>query len=107
MGEQLCDRRLGNARMQVADILADGVVEPQLALLAQFQDAGGGEALGVRGDAKAVPRRQLFAGVEIGKAEGMLGDDFAAMGDRDDEARLLRSDQLKLDPRADVVDRGS
>jgi hypothetical protein len=37
----------------------------------------------------------------------MLGDDLALVGDRDDAAGLLRSDQLKLDPLADVVDRGS
>jgi hypothetical protein len=45
--EQLRDRRLGHGRMQPLDVAADGIVELQLALLAQFHDTGGGEALGV------------------------------------------------------------
>jgi hypothetical protein len=36
MGEKLRDRRLGDARMKAADILPDGLVEPQLALFAHF-----------------------------------------------------------------------
>jgi hypothetical protein len=49
-------------------------------------------------------RRELLAGVEIGEPECMLGDHLAATGHRDDEARLLRCRQLKLDPVSDVVD---
>ena len=57
----LCDSScamvcLGDVRMQAADILADRIVEPQLALLAQLHDAGGGESLRMRGDAEAVAR---------------------------------------------------
>ena len=105
--EHLRDRRLGDARMQAADILADRIVEPELALLAQLHDAGRGKALRVRGDAEAVARGQLLAGVEIGEAECMLGDDLAAMGEGDDDAGLLECRLLEFDPGADVVDRGS
>lgn len=105
--EYLGDRGLGDTRMQAADILADGIIEPDLALLAQPHDAGGGKALRVRGDAEAVARCELLAGVEIGKPERMLGDDLAAMDKRDDHARLLDCRQLEFDPGADVVDRGS
>ncbi len=88
-------------------MLADGVVEPDLALLAQLHDAGGGEALGVRGDAEAVARGELLAGIEIGEAERMLGDDLAAVSECDEDAWLLDCRQLEFDPGADVVDRGS
>ncbi|MGY3276418.1 hypothetical protein ACVJ5M_004015 [Bradyrhizobium sp. S3.7.6] len=105
--EHLRNRRLGDARMQAADMLADRVVEPQLALVAQLHDAGGGEALRMRGDTAAVARGEFFAGVEIGKTKGVLGDDFAAMGKCDDDAGLLECRLLEFDPGADVVDRGS
>ncbi len=105
--QHLCDRRLGNARMQAADMLADGIVEPELALLAQLHDAGCGEALGMGGDPEEMARGELLAGVEIGETEGMLGDDLAAMDEGDDEAGLLDGRQLEFDPGADVVDRGS
>lgn len=105
--EHLGNRGLGHARMQVAHILADGIVEPELALLAQLHDAGRGKALRVRGDAEAVARSELLASVEIGKAERMLGDDLAAMNKRDHDAGLLEGRLLEFDPGADVVDRGS
>lgn len=105
--QHLRNRRLSDARMQAADILADRVVEPDLALLAQLHDAGRSKTLGVRSDSEAVARGQLLAGVEIGEAEGMLGDDRAAMGECDDDARLLECRLLEFDPGADVVDRGS
>ena len=82
------------------------VVELELALLAQLHDAGGGEALRMRGDAEAVARRERFAGVEIGGAEGALQHDLAAMRDRDDAARLLRGLHLEFEPARDVVERG-
>src|SRR5258707_11564631 len=93
--------------MQAADILADRVVEPNLALLAQLHDAGRGKALRMRGDAEAMARGELLAGVEIGEAERMFGDDFAAMDECDDDARLLKCRLLEFDPGADVVERGS
>ena len=45
----------------------------------------------MRCDPKPVARGELFAGVEIGVAERVFGDDLAAMRDGDDAARLLRS----------------
>jgi hypothetical protein len=57
-------------------------------------------------DPEAVARRQLFAGGEIGNAERMFGDDLTAMRDRDDAAGPLRRLNLKLEPIADVADRG-
>jgi hypothetical protein len=39
----------------------------------------------MRGDAKAVTRRQDRAPVEIGMAEGPFEDDLTPVGDRDDE----------------------
>ena len=47
--------------MQPVDEAADLVVEPQAAFLDEAQDAGGGEALGMGGDAEAVARRQGLA----------------------------------------------
>ncbi|MGY4428991.1 hypothetical protein ACVWWO_001468 [Bradyrhizobium sp. F1.13.1] len=105
--QHLRNRRFRDARMQAGDILANGIVEPELALLAQLHDAGRGKALRVRGDAETVARGELLAGVEIGEAERVLGDDFAAMGECDDDAGLLDCGVLEFDPGADVVDRGS
>jgi hypothetical protein len=76
-------------------------------LLAQLQDAGGGEALGMRGDAKAMARRQRLAGRQIGVAEGALEHDPAAMGDRDDAARLLGHAHLERQPFRDVFQRAA
>ena len=45
----------------------------------------------MRCDPKPVARGELFAGIEIGVAERMFGDDLVAMHDRDDAARLLRA----------------
>ena len=76
MREQLRDRhardRPDAARRRICPA---GIVELELALLAQLHDAGGGEALRVRGDAKAVARRERLAGREIGGTEGALEDD--------------------------------
>jgi len=93
--------------MQAADILADGIVEPELALLTQLHHAGRSKALGVRGDAEAMARRQLLAGIEIGEAEGVLGNDLAAVDESHHDAGLLEGALLEFNPGADVVDRGS
>ena len=105
--EHMGNRGLGHARMQAADILADGIVEAELALLAQLHNAGRGKALRVRGNAEAVARSELLASVEIGKPKCMLGDDLAAMDECDHDAGLLDGRLLEFDPGADVVDRGS
>src|SRR6185437_2679412 len=86
--EELSDRRLGDRLVQVADMLADGIVEPQPALLAQLHDARGGEALRMRGDAEAVARRQRQVLHQIGMAESALEDNPAALGDGDGATRL-------------------
>src|SRR5260370_33487091 len=93
--------------MQSPDILPDGIVELQFAPFTQFHQAGSREGLRLRGEAKAVACRQLFAGVEIGLAEGVLGHDLAPMHDSDDASRLLRSLHLKFEPVGNVVERGS
>jgi hypothetical protein len=103
MGKKLRDRGFRDLRMQVLHILADRVIQPQLASLAQLHDSGRGKTLGMRCDPKAVARGQLFAGDEVGRPEGVFGNDLAAMRDRDDAAGLLRGPQLKFDPAADVV----
>lgn len=47
VGEKLRNCGACNAGMQIADELPCGVIELQLALLAQLQDGGGGEAFRV------------------------------------------------------------
>ena len=106
VGENLRDGGFRHLAVQALDILPDRIVEPQFALFAQLHDSGRGKALRMRGDPKPVARGQLFAGFEIGVAERMFGDDLAAIRDRDDAAGLLRRPHLKLEPTADIVDRG-
>jgi hypothetical protein len=48
-------------------------------------------------------RRELLAGIEICRAVGALDQNLAAMGERDDQARLLRCPELKFEPVADVL----
>src|SRR3954471_21049911 len=67
--EQLRDRHARDRRMETIDVVAGRIVELELPLLAQLHDAGGGEALRMRGDAEAVSRGERFAGVEIGVTE--------------------------------------
>src|SRR3954454_13060526 len=74
--EQLRDRHARDRRMETIDVVAGRIVELELPLLAQLHDARGGEALGMRGDAEAVSRREGFAGVEIRRAEGPLEEDL-------------------------------
>ena len=89
--KHLRDGGFRDLRMQAFDILPDRIVEPQLALLAQLHDFGGGETLRMRSDPEAVARGEFFAGDEIGVAERVFGNDLAAMRDGDNTARLLRS----------------
>src|SRR5258708_36036282 len=93
--------------MEVPDESARGVVELELALLAQPHDAGGGEALRVRGDAEAVAGRQRHSAGEIGMAETLLEQDAPALGDRDRAARQLARPHLKLEPAGDIVESGA
>jgi hypothetical protein len=104
--QQLRDGLLRDLRMQIPDMLADRIVEAQFAPLPQLHDARGGECLGMRGDAKAVARCEFLAAVEIGETECALAYQIAALGDRDDHARLLRSRQLKFKPVGNVADGG-
>ena len=107
MREQLRDRRRGDAALEAGHILPDGVVEPQLSALAQAQDAGRGEALGMRGDAKTVTRRERLAAAEIGEAQGPLPDELAAMRDRGDAAGPLVRAHLEVEPLRNVVERSA
>src|SRR5262249_25465618 len=105
VGEQLGDGHPIHRGMEVADVIACRVVELEPLLLAQLHDAGGGEALRMRGDAKAVARGQGLAAHEIREAEGPLEHDLAAMCDGDDTTGLLRHRHLEVDPLRDVVER--
>ncbi len=105
MREQLGDRHLRHRLMEIADILPDRIVEPELAPLAQFHDARRREALGMRGDPETVARRQLDALREIGVTEGLFENDPAALRDGDDAAQLLRLAHLEFEPPGDIVER--
>ena len=63
--EKLRDRGFRDRGVQALDKLPDGIVELELALFAQLQDAGRGEALRMRGDAKAMARREFFAARKV------------------------------------------
>jgi hypothetical protein len=101
----LRDGRFGNTSMQARHIFPDRIIQPQLAALAELHDAGRRKTLRMRRDPKAVARRQLLAGVEIGATESMFEDDLAAMADGNHAAGLLRCPHLKFEPVADVVHR--
>src|SRR6185503_6008113 len=81
--KQLRDGGARDRRVQAIDIVPGRVVEFELALLTQLQNSGGREALGMRGDAKAMARGQRLAGAEIGGAERAFEHDPVAMRDRD------------------------
>jgi hypothetical protein len=105
VGQQLREGHARDRRMQAGDVLSGRIVELQLALLAQFQHACGGEALRMRGDAKAMARRERLAGREIRRAEGPLENDLAAVGDCQQAAGLLARLHLEFDPAGKVVER--
>src|SRR5215213_2019010 len=104
--EQLRDGHARDRRMQAADELPGSIVELELAMLAQLHNAGGGEALGMRGDAKAMARSERFAGVQIGKSERALQHHLVAIRNRDQAARLLRGGHLEFEPLRDVAESG-
>jgi hypothetical protein len=74
--------------MQALDNAADRIVQPEPALLAQLQDPGRREALGVRSGTEAVARRHRNFSREIRVAEGLFEHQPIAMHDRDHAARL-------------------
>ena len=102
--EDLAERGAGNPRVQALDVVSDRIVELELTLLAQLHDAGGGVALGVRGDAKAMARREGGALGQIGVAERLLQDDPVLVRDGDHAARLLGHAHLEVHPARDVVE---
>src|SRR3569833_4187844 len=103
MREDLRERACADLRMQALHVSRDGIVELQLAALAQAHEACGREGLAVGGYAETVAGRELLACIEIGLAECGLGDDLAAVGDRDDATRLLRRLDLECEPVDRVV----
>src|ERR1700722_8592649 len=105
MGENLPDRGPGDRRVQLAHIVADGIVELELALLTQLHRPRGGETFRVRGDAESMARSQLFASREIGGSESLLEQDLVLQRDRHRAARLTRGTKLQLDPGRNVIDR--
>jgi hypothetical protein len=104
VGKHLGQRCAGNPGVEVLDVLPDRVVELELTLLAQLHHAGSGEALGVRCDAKAMPRGKRYAPGQIGVTERLLEDDPVLVRDDDHAARLLRHPHLEIDPARDVVE---
>ena len=104
--EQLRNSRLRHCRVQALHVAAGRIVELQLALLAQLHDAGGGEALGMRGDAHQMPRRQLDLAIRIGVAPGLLQHHLALVRDRQHATRLLGQAHLEAEPLGDVVEGG-
>ena len=105
VGQELRDRRSGDVGVQARNVLAGRVIQPQAPLLAQLHDGGGGEGLGVGGDAEAMARRQLRAGREIGVAERGVEHDLALVGDGDGAAGLIRQAHLVGEPLRDVGER--
>src|ERR1700752_2890391 len=63
--QQLRDGGARSGWVEAADILPGRVIELELTLLAQLQDAACREALGMRGDTKAVSRCKLLAAREV------------------------------------------
>ena len=74
-------------RCRAVDEPTGAVVELESSVLAKFHDAGGGEALRMRGDAKAMARHQCFGGREISRAVGALEGGLVAVHDNGDTAR--------------------
>ena len=86
------------SRMQTLHVLANRVVQAQLAGLAQLHDAGSGETLGMRGDAKAVARRERLAGQQIGRPECSLEGDLVTLHDERNATGLPRQPHLEFEP---------
>ena len=91
-------------RIQTIDVIADRVVELELAPLAQLHQGRRGKTLRLGGDAEAMARRQRRSGRQVGVTERALEDDFSALRDRDHAARLARQPQLECKPVRDVVE---
>jgi hypothetical protein len=67
--------------MQTLDVLANRVVQAQLAGFAQFHNAGSGETLGMRGYSKTVARGEWLARCQIGRPERSLEGNLVALHD--------------------------
>ena len=104
--DELGHRHAGDVGMEAVDIGADAVVEPQSPGLGEAEQSGGGEGLGMGGDAEAVARRQRFARREVGAAEGGLQDDVASAGHGDGAAGLIVMAPLELHPTRNVIQCG-
>ena len=98
----LGDGGLGDVVVQAGDEGADGVVEFQPAPFSEEHEAGGGEALRVGGDAKAVARGKQLAGGEVGGACGVFEHELALMHDGKKTADLLWAAELIVDPGRDI-----
>jgi hypothetical protein len=84
--------------MQACQVSPYAIIEAQPTLLAKLHDAGGGQALRERRDAKAVAGRERFAAEAIGIAESPLQGDLAMMRDGNHAARLPGQAQLEFQP---------
>src|SRR6516225_6355091 len=107
MGEHLGECRFSDLRVQVGDILANGIVEPELAQLAQLHHSCCRETLGMRRYPKAMTRREALALGEIGIPERLLEDELALVRNCHHAARLLRHAHLEFEPARDVLERWS
>jgi len=74
------------------------IVEPDLALIAQLHDGGGGEQLAVRGHAELGGPRHADAAGDTGKAEASGPDEPLAGDDSDGDARELTVGHLGVHP---------
>ena len=104
--EKLRDGRARDRRMQAVDIIAGRIVELELALLAQLHDAGGGEAFGMRGDAEAMARGQLFAGREIGVPNARSNTTLPRCAIATMQPGCCEALHLEFEPARDVVECG-
>src|SRR5690242_5395398 len=96
--KELADRRFADLRMQTLHVLANRVVQAQLAAFAQLHDAGSGETLGMRGDAETVARSERLARGQIGRPECSLEGDLVALHDERDAAGLPGQPHLEFEP---------
>jgi len=87
------------------DIASGGIGEPQLSSLGELHHGDRSEALGMRGGADAVARREPRAARKIGCSERGFEDEALAVTDGDDAAGLLVLLELEFEPAPDRIER--
>src|SRR5690349_3561615 len=92
--------------MQSCHISPDRIIQFDAATLAQLHDAGSGEALGVRGNAKAMAWCQRLILAQVSGAERLLQDYLVTMRDGDDATGLFGEPHLECKPLWNVLQGG-